>query len=87
VTDRRAFDSFRTGLAVLVAARKLWPTEFKWRTEAYEFRDDVPVIDLLTGDPAVREAIDAGRDLDAVSAIACRGTQAYDAGRATALLY
>lgn len=87
VTDRRAFDSFRTGLAVLVAARKLWPMEFKWRTAAYEFRDDVPAIDLLTGDPAVREAIDAGRDLDAVWAIACRGTEAYAAGRAAALLY
>jgi len=87
VTDRRAFDSYRTGLAVLVAARKLWPKEFAWRTEAYEFRDDVPAVDLLTGDPAVREAIDAGRSLDAVAALACRGTEVYTANRAAALLY
>jgi uncharacterized protein YbbC (DUF1343 family) len=87
VTDRRAFGSYRTGLAVLVALRRLWPEAFAWRREAYEFRDDVPAIDLLTGSAAVREAIDAGADLETVTRLACRGTEAYDAGRAAALLY
>ena len=87
VSDRRAFDSYRTGLAVLIAVRKLWPKEFAWRTEAYEFRNDVPAIDLLTGDPAVREAIDAGRDLDAVALLASSGAEKYVGGRAAALLY
>ncbi|MCG8669280.1 MAG: DUF1343 domain-containing protein, partial [Pseudomonadales bacterium] len=81
VVDRSVFDSYRTGLAVLVAARKLWPEQFAWRTEAYEFRDDVPAIDLLIGKPAVREAIDAGSDLDEVAALAAGGTDVYDAGR------
>ncbi|MDE0355183.1 MAG: DUF1343 domain-containing protein, partial [Deltaproteobacteria bacterium] len=49
VTDRRAFTPYRTGLAVLAAARKLWPEAFAWRTDPYEFRADVPAIDLLTG--------------------------------------
>jgi len=87
VTDRTAFDSYRAGLAVLVAAKKLWPDRFAWRTEAYEFRDDVPAIDLLTGKPAVREAIDAGSDLDAVVAAANGGIERYEAGRDAALLY
>jgi len=87
VSERAVFDSYRTGLAVLVAVRKLWPEQFGWRTEAYEFRDDVPAIDLLTGKPSVREAIDAGRDLDAVAALAAGGTEAYEAGRKAALLY
>lgn len=87
VTDRRAFHAYRTGLAVLVAAKKLWPEAFAWRTEPYEFRDDVPAIDLLTGRAAVREAIDGGADLDRVTRIACAGTEAYDAGRPGALLY
>jgi uncharacterized protein YbbC (DUF1343 family) len=87
VTDRRVFQSYRTGLAVLVAVKRLWPDAFAWRTEPYEFRDDVPAIDLLTGRPAVRKAIDAGTDLDAVMQIACGGTDAYDAGRSEALLY
>lgn len=87
VTDRREFDSYRTGLAVLVAARELWPDDFAWRTEAYEFRDDVPAIDLLTGKPSVRAAIDDGADLDAVAGLAAGGTETYDAGRDAALLY
>jgi len=87
VTDRRVFQSYRSGLAVLVAVKRLWPQTFTWRTEPYEFRDDVPAIDLLTGRPAVRAAINAGADLNTVMQIACGGTEAYDAGRAKALLY
>ena len=87
VTDRRAFEAYRTGLAVLVAIKKLWPDGFVWRRTAYEFRDDVPAIDLLTGNPAVRIAIDAGRDLDAVAAAAGGGVERYEAGRTAALLY
>jgi uncharacterized protein YbbC (DUF1343 family) len=87
VTDRRAFNAYCTGLAVLVAVRALWPEEFAWRTEPYEFRDDVPAIDLLTGRTAVRRAIDDGKDLETVIRIACEGTEAYDAGRDRVLLY
>ncbi len=87
VSDRRAFRPYRTGLAVLVAVRKLWPESFAWRSEPYEFRADVPAIDLLTGRPAVREAVDGGADLDDVVRIACDGTELYDAGRGQALLY
>jgi uncharacterized protein YbbC (DUF1343 family) len=87
VTDRRAFQSYRTGVAVLVAAKRLWPEAFAWRSEPYEFRDDVPAIDLLTGRPAVRVAIDAGADLNTVMQVACGGTEVYDAGRGKVLLY
>ena len=87
VSDRRAFEPYRTGLAVLGAVRKLWPESFAWRTEPYEFRADVPAIDLLTGRPAVRQAIDAGATLDEVVRLACGGTEIYDAGRDKALLY
>ena len=87
VSDRNAFEPYRTGLAVLVAARKLWPESFAWREEPYEFRADVPAIDLLTGRAAVRQAIDRGADLEDVVRIATGGTELYDAGRGKALLY
>lgn len=87
VTDRRAFDAYRTGIAVLVAVKSLWPNEFAWRPERYEFRDDVPAIDLLTGTSLVRAAIDADKDLDNVMQVACSGTELYEAGRNGALLY
>lgn len=87
VTDRRAFRAYRTGIGVLVAVKSLWPDAFAWRREPYEFRDDVPAIDLLTGTAAVRKAIDGGETIDRVMQIACTGTEAYDAGRSRALLY
>ena len=87
VTDRRAFHAYRTGISVLVAVKSLWPDAFAWRAEPYEFRDDVPAIDLLTGTAAVRKAIDDGADIDSVMRIARTGTEAYDAGRSRALLY
>jgi uncharacterized protein YbbC (DUF1343 family) len=87
VVDRAVFNAFRTGIAVLVAVKSLWPDAFVWRTEPYEFRSDVPAIDLLTGTGAVREAIDAGRPLDAVMEVACRGTEVYEGAREGALLY
>jgi uncharacterized protein YbbC (DUF1343 family) len=87
VTDRRTFTAYRTGIAVLVAVRSLWPEAFAWRAEPYEFRSDVPAIDLLTGSASVRKAIESGADIDTVMQIACRGTDAYNAGRDRALLY
>lgn len=87
VSDRNAFEPYRTGLAVLVAVRKLWPESFAWREEPYEFRADVPAIDLLTGRAAVRQAIDEGAALEDVVRAASGGTELYDAGRGKALLY
>jgi uncharacterized protein YbbC (DUF1343 family) len=87
VVDRLLFDSYRTGLAILAAVRRLWPEDFAWRTKAYEFRDDVPAIDLLTGQPRVRELVDRGAAFDDIVRAAGQGTSAYDSGRDQALLY
>ncbi len=87
VRDRRVFNAYRTGLAVLVAAKKLYPTEFAWRTEMYEYRDDVPAVDLLTGIPDVRRAIESGAALEAVVGIAERGTERFAVAAPVAHLY
>jgi uncharacterized protein YbbC (DUF1343 family) len=87
VTDRRVFLPYRTGLAVLTLARRLWPADFDWRHQAYEFRSDVPAIDLLTGIPAVREGIDAGHDFETIVRVATAGTENFAATRRASLLY
>ncbi|MXM63563.1 DUF1343 domain-containing protein [Streptomyces sp. HUCO-GS316] len=59
VHDRAAFDPVRTGIALLVTAKKVWGG-FGWRSDNW--------IDKLTGSTWVRSAIDAGADADEVAA-------------------
>jgi uncharacterized protein YbbC (DUF1343 family) len=67
VTDVNAFQPYRAYLAMIHAARRM--EGFAWRTERYEFVDDRPAIDLLTGDAEVRAAIDAGAAFEDVCAV------------------
>ncbi|WP_189217232.1 MULTISPECIES: exo-beta-N-acetylmuramidase NamZ family protein [Streptomyces] len=57
VHDRAAFDPVRTGIGLLVTARKAW-SGFAWRPDHW--------IDRLTGSPLVRTMIDAGAGTDEV---------------------
>jgi uncharacterized protein YbbC (DUF1343 family) len=59
-TDPLAFRPYATYVALLALAARLAPEHFRFRTERYEFRDDVPALDLLCGGPQVRERILAG---------------------------
>lgn len=59
VHDRPAYDPVRTGIALLVTAKRTW-SGFAWRTDNW--------IDRLTGSTRVRTMIDAGADTDEVVA-------------------
>jgi uncharacterized protein YbbC (DUF1343 family) len=63
VADPSQFRPYRTGIALLAAARRLAPDGFRWRAEPYEFVADPPAIDLLTGSDDVRRGIEAGASL------------------------
>jgi uncharacterized protein YbbC (DUF1343 family) len=56
ITDRQRLKPYQTGLALIWALAQ--HNGFAWRTERYEFVDDIPAIDLLTGNGAVRQAVD-----------------------------
>lgn len=87
ITDREQFLPYRTGLAAIWALKRLWPEQFAWRTTPYEFRDDVPAIDLLTGRPSVRIMIDEGQDFGRVYDRALDGAEKYWENRDAAILY
>ncbi|MBT2423511.1 DUF1343 domain-containing protein [Streptomyces sp. ISL-22] len=59
VHDRAAYDPVRTGIALLVTAKKVW-SGFGWRADNW--------IDKLTGSTRVRTMIDAGASADEVVA-------------------
>jgi uncharacterized protein YbbC (DUF1343 family) len=58
VTDRRRFRPLRTYVAVLLALGRLWPGQFEWRRQPYEFVSDLPAIDLLAGGSWLREGVE-----------------------------
>ncbi|MDT7844420.1 exo-beta-N-acetylmuramidase NamZ family protein [Streptomyces justiciae] len=59
VHDRAAYDPVRTGIGLLVTAKRVW-SGFAWRSDNW--------IDKLTGSTQVRTAIDAGAGVDDVVA-------------------
>jgi uncharacterized protein YbbC (DUF1343 family) len=73
VTDGDTFRPFATYLALITLAYAQDPQRFAFRTTMYEFRNDVPAFDLLTGDAEARERIlrgDSPRDVaEAISSV------------------
>ncbi|MBM4374823.1 MAG: DUF1343 domain-containing protein [Deltaproteobacteria bacterium] len=67
--------------ALIALAARLAPRDFAFRTERYEFVDDVPAFDLLTGSARTRQAILAGED---VRALVAAVSEVDDAGREVA---
>ena len=60
VRDERNFRPYATYLALVAIARRLGGEAFAFRTERYEFIDDIPAFDLLTGNAEARSRIEAG---------------------------
>ncbi|MFF1737811.1 exo-beta-N-acetylmuramidase NamZ domain-containing protein [Streptomyces sp. NPDC058247] len=78
VRDRAAYDPVRTGIALLVTAKKSW-SGFAWRSDNW--------IDKLTGSTQVRTMIDAGASTDEVVAAWQGELAAFRAVRARYLTY
>ena len=87
VADREAFRPFRTGVACVAAARAQDPGRFRWRTEPYEFVENVPAFDLLCGSAREREAIESGGGWRDLAAEWAREERAFAKRRARHLRY
>ena len=64
VTNRWAFEPYRTGLWCVKVAREMDPEKFDWRRETYEFVSDRLAIDLLAGSDRYRMLVEAGGNPD-----------------------
>ncbi|MFI6492602.1 exo-beta-N-acetylmuramidase NamZ domain-containing protein [Streptomyces sp. NPDC050564] len=78
VHDRAAYDPVRTGIALLVTAKKVW-SGFTWRSDNW--------IDKLTGSTLVRTMIDAGATVDEIVAAWQDELKAFQRVRKDYLLY
>ena len=66
ITDREKYDPYRFGLALIASAKELYPNDFKWRQETYEFVENTPAIDLLFGSPDFRNCVNQGRPVSSL---------------------
>ncbi|MCU0655063.1 MAG: DUF1343 domain-containing protein [Polyangiaceae bacterium] len=66
-TDRRTFAPYATYLTLLGMVCAMHPEAFAFRTDLYEFIDDIPALDLLSGSPRARLAFQRGDDPVAVA--------------------
>ncbi len=63
VTDVTVFESFYTGLAMVKTAHDLYPNEFDWRHEPYEYVTDKLAIDILSGSAQFRLNVERDESL------------------------
>ncbi|MCH0539497.1 DUF1343 domain-containing protein [Streptomyces sp. MUM 203J] len=78
VTDPEVFDPVRTGVGLLVTARRTWE-DFAWRADGW--------IDRLTGSATVRTLVDAGADPAEVVASWQRDLRVFETVRLRYLMY
>lgn len=87
VIDQDSFQPYLTGLHVLHVIRGLYPDGLAWLPPPYEYEQENLPIDILTGDPGVREAIDGQTDLAALAAKWPGENGAYETRKAEVALY
>jgi uncharacterized protein YbbC (DUF1343 family) len=83
----RGLDSVRLGVAAIVHARAQDPEKFQWRTEKYEFVEDKPAIDLLTGSAAFRAKAGQGASVAQLCALWDKERESFTRHRQRFLLY
>lgn len=68
VTDREVFDPVTLGIAMVKAAHDLYPNDFEWKREAYEYEFGKNAFDVVTGTDKIRKAIESGTPLEDIVA-------------------
>ncbi len=63
VVDLNKFSPYHFTLALLKAVIRLYPNDFSWLAPPYEYEYEKLPIDILTGDPAIRLALENNGDL------------------------
>lgn len=67
ILDRLKFKPTRWGLALIRALAESAEKDFAWRSTTYEFRDDIPAIDLLYGSANFRKCVESKESLEGIN--------------------
>ena len=88
ITERNKIKPLITSISILSSIKELYPDEFTWRTEAYEFVSDRLAIDLLYGNSTLREEIESGTlSIDKLEALWKEDRKLFIPQREACLIY
>jgi uncharacterized protein YbbC (DUF1343 family) len=87
VTKKRDFLPVRTTLALLREVIRLWPEQFSWKKPPYEYEGRRPPFDILSGDPRVREELEAGATPSSIKRSGRRRLDRFRSAAENHLLY
>jgi uncharacterized protein YbbC (DUF1343 family) len=66
VVDRSRFDSVLTGVAMVKVLHDMYPSDFRWKEDPYEYVFDKNPFDVISGTDKIRKAIEQGVDLETI---------------------
>ncbi len=87
VTKPDRFQPYYTSLSLLQAILKCHPDLFQWKQPPYEYEFERMPIDLIIGDPIIRQRIADEVSMDAIAASWQKPLQVFNALRQQHLLY
>jgi uncharacterized protein YbbC (DUF1343 family) len=87
VTDKKKFDSLKTGLAVIYSLYNLYPQQFSFTPPPYEYEYEKMPIDILLGTDEARIALDNGASFKEFCNIVDAGKQNFIKFRKQYLIY
>jgi len=66
VVDRNKFDSVLAGVAMVKVIHDMYPNEFRWKEDPYEYVFDKNPFDVISGTDKIRKALEQGVDLETI---------------------
>ncbi len=87
VTDRNTFEPYLTGIAIISAARSLYPDSFQWREPPYEYEREKMPIEILCGGREIPAMIEQGLPPDQIRSTWQEDVAAFRELRRPHLLY
>ncbi len=87
VVDADIFSPYRFTLSLLKAVIKLYPDDFNWLKPPYEYEYEKLPIDILTGDPSIRMALEKYGSLDSLQKSWQNNLQGFFDRRSNIIIY
>lgn len=87
ITDREAFTPVIVGIAMVKTAREMYPNDFQWRQNEYEYEFGKNAFDVVCGTDKIRNLFETGAEFAVIQNAAKAGLSNFADVRKKYLLY